>query len=225
MFHIEIGSKIAVFMYKAPKKGVLMKNQSIIKNKLTLFLLLSLVLTFGCAKKKSNLRDAPKQTSAARSGTGANPGTTTVIDQNAKKQADAVASKNGVNVDWAGVDKPYDGTTGDNQPFFMVVNLFKVNGQTYEMPTVHYYKNSIPIESETMYYTIDGVDVDVVGQCMDRACSEYLVSFNVSKESQNLKQVMVYVDFTGQFSPIMSSNDGSHFMNLSQFADLIRGIN
>lgn len=201
-----------------------MKNQSVIKKKLTLFLMLTLVLSFGCAKKKSNLRETPNQTSAARSGTGANATNTTVLDQNAKKQADSVATKNGANVDWTGVDKPYEGVTGDNEAYFMVINLFKVNGQTYELPTVHIYKNSTPIESETMYYTIDGVDIDVVGQCMDRYCSEYLVSFNVSKESQNLKQVMAYVDFQGQFSPILSTNDSSHFMSLSQFADKIKSL-
>lgn len=201
-----------------------MKTKSIIKNKLGLFLLLTLVLSFGCAKKKTNLRETPKQTSAVTTGTGANAAGANVLNQNTKKQADSVAAANGVSIDWVGTNLPYDGVTGDNQPYFMVVNIFNVNGQRYEFPTVHYYQNTTPIDSLTMYYTIDGVDMDLDAQCFDRNCREYVLSYKISKESQNLKQIMIYIDFTNQIAPIISVNDSSHFMSIPQFSDAIRSL-
>lgn len=189
-----------------------------------LMLILAVGFSLGCAKKKSNLRNQPQATSATRTGTGANATTGTVIDQNAKRLADSLASKNGITIDWVGTDKPYEGKTEDNVPFFMVVNVFKVNGQSYEFPTVHYHENSIPINSQVMYYTINGVDMDLEAQCYDQYCNEYLLSYKISKESQNIQQIMLYVNFDNNLNPIISVNDANHFMSLSQFADILKNL-
>lgn len=201
-----------------------MKTVMFDKRKFSLLLILIMLFSFGCAKKKSNTRAQAKPTAANRTTTGATANTGNVLDQNAKRQADAVALKNGITLDWAGTDDPIEGANGQNQNYIYIVNVFKINGNSYEFPTVHYTQNTAPISAETSYFTADGVDIDVDAQCYDSYCQEYLVSLKLSKESQNIQQIMLYVDFQNRVTPVISVNDMDHFLTIPQFSDILKSV-
>ena len=69
---------------------------------------------------------------------------------------------------------------------------------------------------------MDGIDFDLDADCLDSKCTEYAFSVQLSKNSQQIQQLMVYVDFSRQAQAIEALNDKNYFMSFSQFYDLIR---
>ena len=182
---------------------------------------LCLVLT-NCTQKGSDPRLTPSSSSSSRTISGVTAGAGYSIASGTQVQAQASGAASGVKIDWATSDKPVLEETNQGQKYFYVVNVVRFNGKSYEFPTLHYYSGSTPIKAATGYFTIDGVDFDLDASCNDFKCSEYVFSVQVSKGSQAIQQLMVYIDFTGSAPPLVALNDKNYFMNFTQFYDLIR---
>ncbi len=175
-----------------------------------------------CTPKGSDPRLTPSTSSSSRTINGVTAGTGYSIASGTQVQAQASGAAAGVKIEWSTSDKPKLDETNQGQKYFYVVNVVRFNGKSYEFPTIHYYSGTAPIKASTGYFTIDGVDFDLDASCNDFKCSEYVFSVQVSKGSQAIQQLMVYMDFTGAAAPLVALNDKNYFMNFTQFYDLIR---
>lgn len=200
-------------------------NKKVFSKSFQMLLLLSLTLVFAtsCAKKSNSARTEPAAVAAnGRTNTGATSGNASVVPTASQSAAQAEALNNGVDIKWVSSDYPTVETTNSNQKYFYVVNVFSINGKSYELPTIHYDEGVLPVVAKTGYFTLDGVDYDVDAQCVDWSCSKYYLSVKVSKNSQNLKQQMLYVDYLNKNNPIIGINDKNHFMSFADFTNTIK---
>ncbi len=137
-------------------------------------------------------------------------------------QAQMSGSANGVKIEWIASEKPTLAQTKTGKKYYSVINIIRFNGKDFEFPTVHPYGGAAPMIAATGFFTMNSVDFDLDGECLDINCTEYALSLQVSKGAQDIQQLMVYIDFSSKAQPLAALNDKNYFMNFSQFYDLIR---
>ncbi len=185
--------------------------------KVVIYLLIALQLV-ACAKKSSDKKNELKRTQATGLNNNApNLSTARTINPSGSNSALAYAQNQQASMEWLGSYSPIQSNSGNE---IVVVNVIRINGEEFELPTYQ-----VTAGSEDSWgrdaYSLDDLNVDTESVCMDRNCINYVLSIIVSRGGSPIIQNLVYVDFADRVEPIRTIKQGNQIATLTEFIDYI----
>ena len=184
--------------------------------RIVIYLLIALQLV-ACAKKSSDKKNELQRTNATGLNNTANISTARTINPNGSSAALAYAQNQQGSLEWIGSYSPIQSDTGNE---VIVVNVVRINGEEFELPT---YQEVVGSEDSwgRDAYSLGDLDVDTESVCLDRNCINYVLSIIVSRGGNPIVQNLVYVDFGDRVEPIREIKQGSRIATLTEFIDYI----
>lgn len=185
--------------------------------KIIVYLLIALQ-SVSCAKKSNDKKNELQRTQVTGINNNIpNVGTARTINPNGTSSAIAYAQSQNAALEWLGSYSPVESSAGQE---IVVVNVFRINGDEYEIPTYHALTGSEDSWGREAY-SLNDLNVDTDSVCLDRSCINYVLSVVVSRGGSPIVQNLVYVDFADRVEPIYTVNQGIHLATLAEFIDYI----
>ncbi len=185
--------------------------------KVVLYLLIALQLV-SCAKKSSDKKNQLQRTTTTNLNNNTpNVSTARTINPSGSNSALVYAQNQQASLEWIGSYSPEQSNTGNE---IVVVNVIRINGEEFELPTYQ-----ALVGSEDSWgrdaYSLDDLDVDTESVCLDRNCINYVVSIILSRGGSPIIQNLVYIDFADRVDPIRTIKQGNQIATLTEFIDYI----
>lgn len=156
-----------------------------------------------CAKRDSSSRDKLVSTAAVGAASAQAQGQTQIA-QNQAAQAN-------IKTNWDSAQPPVADAAGN----INVTTTFAYNSKLFQVTSTHQVTGSnVSLFQQQFNLNIDGMSVVASAGCSDSQCSQYVVTYNFYKNSAEIIQQLVWIDYSGQSSPRIMSLPAGQFYDI-----------